>query len=266
MNEPLDPWRLDGRCAVVTGGGAGIGAAVAHRLASAGAAVLVVDRDEQAARSVADEIDRAGGRAAARVADVRSAADAHDAMASTAELGVPAVLVTCAGVFPHVPILDMTVADFEHVLGVNLTGTFVWATAFARALVAMGGTGAIVTVSSRAADQPALGLAHYAASKGGVASLTRALARELAPHGIRANAVQPGPVTDTNGARATIVRSARESGTTVADVEAAVVARIPLGRPGTADDVALSVLHLASPASGYVTGSVLRMDGGRMLT
>jgi NAD(P)-dependent dehydrogenase (short-subunit alcohol dehydrogenase family) len=268
-NQPLDRfWRLDGRVAVVTGGASGIGRATAFRLAEAGATVAVADVRLDAASAVVAGIIQAGGRAAAVEVDVRdqlSVSAMVDRVAAT--LGVATLLVNSAGAFPSSPVLETSEALWDSVLDLNLKGTFLCSQACARLMVANHLTGAIVNVASKSSFRPTAHFAHYAASKGGVAMLTKALALELASHGIRVNAVAPGSV-DTEASRE--LDAMRRAGSVRNDEALAANAPrrsvVPLGGQAQPDQVARAIVFLGSDFADYVTGALLLIDGGALLT
>ncbi len=250
--------RLDGRVAVVTGAGQGIGRGIAVRLAEAGATVVVADLDAAQAAAAADDIRGSGGAAhgvGVDVADEQSVASLF--RVATDDLGGLDVLVNNAGIFPTWPVLDMQAADFDRVLGVNLRGVFLCTREAGRVMAAQGRGGAIVNVTSVDATHPSMvGLAAYDASKHGAWGFTKNVALEFAPHGIRVNAVAPGAI-DTPGARA--------SGAGSDEAMAAFAQMIPLGRMGTPDDIARAAVFLASDLSGYMTGAQVIVDGGMLL-
>lgn len=257
----LDAFRLNGESALVTGGGRGIGEAICVRLAEAGAAVAVADLDGAAARRTADRIQRAGGRSLAIQLDVADPASGAKAVAETeSSLGGLTILVNNAGIFPFSPATSTTPELWNRVLGVNLSGAFYLAQSMARLLIAQHRGGSVVNIASVDAVRPTGNLAHYDASKGGLVMLTRALALELAPHRIRVNAVAPGAI-ETPGAQASM-SSGVPPGVNPADLLKAFLARIPLGRMGSPDDIAGAVVFLASRAAAYVTGALLVVDGG----
>lgn len=257
-------FRLDGKVALVTGGGRGIGEAIAIRLAEAGAAVAVADVDLAGARRTVDRIRLAGGRAVAIGLDVADPAACGRAVAEVeSELGGLDVLVNNAGIFPFSPATATTPELWNHVLGVNLSGAFFLAQAAAKAIVRRPAGGAIVNIASVDAIRPTGNLAHYDASKGGLVMLTRSLALEFAPMKIRVNAIAPGAI-DTPGAQAGMA-AATPTGVSPADLARAFLARIPLGRMGQPDDIAHAVVFLAAPASSYVTGALLAVDGGYLV-
>jgi len=248
--------RLVGKVALVTGAQQGIGRAVAVALAREGADVGVNYLDDrQAAERVAGEVRGAGRRACLVPGDVARASDAEAMVEAVArELGTPAILVNNAGVFPRVDFLAMTEADWDHVLDVNLKGSFLCAQAAARRMIDAGLGGAIVNLSSVAMRGTPLGV-HYAASKAGVMGLTRAMALALAPHRIRVNAIAPG-LTDTaqpryGNSEAELVELGRQ---------------IPLGgRMARPEEIARVAVFLAAEESGWITGQTIHVNGGAFM-
>ncbi len=259
INDLLD---LTDQAAIVTGAGAGIGRAIALRFGEAGAAVLLADVNASVAHETRDAIVAAGGQAEVEQVDIGSESSARRLSESAvSHFGRLDILVNNAGIYPHRPFFDLDVEEWERVMRTNLTGTFLCAQAAAREMVHLGSPGSIVNLASTVAWQPSRGLAHYTASKGGILALTRSLAIELAGHEIRGNAVSPGSIDVRRDVNAT---------TTLSDREAAVrqtrQERIPLGRLGTPDEIARAVLFLASSAAAYVTGAVLAVDGGLLVS
>lgn len=245
------------RVAVVTGGASGIGLGVARRLAADGHAVAVLDRDGTAAKDAATSIGAAGGRAIGVEVDVadRTAVEvSYDAV--RAELGPIGIVVTCAGIESFDKVTDIAPEVWDRVLAVNLTGTF---TCLQLAVPDMvdAGWGRMVTISSSSAQSGAKRMAHYVASKGGVISLTKAFALELAKHGITVNTIPPALV-DTP-----MARQAEVAG----DVPAVekLAGAIPLRRAGTPDDIAGACSFLCSDDAAYVTGQVIGVNGGLYL-
>ena len=239
--------------ALVTGGGSGIGRATARRLGENGASVAVVDRDAEAARATAEDIIAHGGKAIALTANVSCEKDVLAAAADAeAALGVIRVLVNNAGIGERRPMLDIPLDDWKRVLDVNLTGVFLFTQVIARRIVSEGGGGAIVNVASVAGLTGVGNRSSYVASKHGVVGLTRSLALELAPHGIRINAVAPGTVT-TN-LTSTLLSSAAGA--------AQSIAAHPMGRVADAGEIADAILFLASERASFMTGSVMTVDGG----
>jgi NAD(P)-dependent dehydrogenase (short-subunit alcohol dehydrogenase family) len=238
---------------LVTGGAAGIGEGAARVLADRGAHVVVADRDADGAAAVADDITRAGGSAEAVCVDVAEAASARQLFEGLRERGVlVGGLVNSAGVTSRRAFPDMPVSEWDRVLGVNLTGTMAMTQLFAADLLARGARGAVVNVASVMAHFAAPNLVSYVASKGGVAMLTRATALELAPYGVRVNAVSPGYIRTAMTARAFAVPRFRD----------AVLARTPLGRFGEPADIGRVIAFLLSDDAAFLTGQVLPVDGG----
>ncbi|HET7876553.1 MAG TPA: glucose 1-dehydrogenase [Methylomirabilota bacterium] len=242
---------LSGRVCLVTGGGTGIGRTIAETLAAAGGVVAVADIDLPAAERVADTL---GGKALAVKVDVASAEDVGAMVGRIEDVyGRIDILVNNAGINIVKPSLDLSTEDWDAVIRVNLTGVFLCSQAVARVMRRMGG-GCVINLASIYGQvgvtlHPA---AAYAASKGGVVNLTRALAVEWAPHGIRVNAIAPGYVR-------TGLTAARLDDE---DYRQRALERIPLGRLLTPGDLAGAALFLASDASAAVTGHILNVDGG----
>lgn len=248
--------RLRDRKAIVTGGGSGIGAATARRFAEEGAAVAVVDVDGGAARTAAAAIEAGGGRALPVTADVSEAADVRRAMDAILEsLDGVDVLVTSAAASFGGTVTETDEATWERTFAVNVRGTFLWVRAVLPTMIAAGG-GAIVTVASQLALAGGRGSAAYVASKGAVLSLTRSVALDYAAQGIRANAVVPGAV-DTPMMHRSFNRQPTPS-----TAMARSRNRHPLGRFGSAEEIAAAVLFLASDESSFTTGALLAADGG----
>jgi 2-dehydro-3-deoxy-D-gluconate 5-dehydrogenase len=257
---------LAGRVALVTGAGSGMGRACAVRFALAGAKVLCTDINIETAEATAAGIAKAGGEAIAAPFDVRSADQAERAAAQALSEwdGLDAV-VNAAGIFPHRAALDTTAELWDEVHAVNVRGTFLTAQACARRMIPLGRGGTIVNIASRQAFQPSVGLAHYASSKGAVVGLTRTLALEWAPHGIRVNAVAPGGV-NTEGARNAAQDMFRVAQQSAEEFGRTHASRVPIGRIAEPDEMAGIILFLSSPLSSYITGFTVLADGGFMLT
>jgi NAD(P)-dependent dehydrogenase (short-subunit alcohol dehydrogenase family) len=250
---------LAGQGAVVTGGATGIGYSIARRLSEAGASVLLGDVADAAgpARALSEET---GGIVMGTHLDVSDAVSiASTAERAERELGRLDIWVNNAGIYPSTPVLDMTDADWDRVLGVNLRGSFIGAREAARRMVAAGHGGVIINLASTAGFQAAgPGVAHYVSSKHGVIGLTKSLAVELGPHGIRVLGIAP-TLIETPGIEAG--REAfREAG--LGDVIDSFAQRLPLGRVGVPDDVARVALFCASDLAMFMTGSTLLADGG----
>jgi 2-hydroxycyclohexanecarboxyl-CoA dehydrogenase len=241
------------RVAVVTGGGSGMGRAICRRLAAAGHAVAVLDIDHDATDQVAKEVEGDNGRAASVPVDVSDRAAVDAAMNEVrAAFGPIGILVTSAGIEGFVDFLDITVEAWERMLAVNLTGTFHCVQAVVPDMIEAA-WGRIVTISSSSAQSGTKRMAHYVASKGGVIALTKALALDLASKGVTVNTIPPGAI-DTP-----MMRRPIESGA-MASLDQ-VVARAPLGRLGTPEDIAAACAFLCSNEAGYITGQQINVNG-----
>jgi NAD(P)-dependent dehydrogenase (short-subunit alcohol dehydrogenase family) len=242
------------RVAVVTGGASGIGLGVARRFASNGHHVALLDNNGAAAKTAADELSAQGVTAIGVDTDVadRESVDAAFERVRT-ELGPVEILVTSAGIESFTSLLDITADIWDRIIAVNLTGTFTCVQAAVPDMLASG-WGRIVTIASSSAQSGAPNMAHYAASKGGVIGLTKALAVELARSGITVNTIPPSLV-DTP-----MARHAEEVGDFPGvDV---VGPMVPLGRAGTPDDIAAACSFLCSDDASYITGQLIGVNGG----
>lgn len=241
--------RLAGQGALVTGGGAGIGAGIAERLAAEGACVLVADINAEAAARLVEAIRAKGGTAQAVTMDVTDEASVAAAVAAAEAAFGPLRIAICnAGITDRVPVLEMSLAAFRRVIDTNLIGCFLTARAAGRAMARAGG-GRIVTISSVSGQFGGTGRAAYGASKGGIEMLTRVLAVELAPHGIIVNGVAPGPTQVARTAHGPRQR-------------AAFLDRMALKRYGRPEDIAAAVAFLCTEESGFIAGHILNVDGG----
>ena len=249
--------RLDGRVAIITGGASGIGAAAARLFAAEGAAVAVLDRDGEGAARLVESLGDTPALALA--ADVTDRAAVEEATArAAATFGRLDVVYNNAGVPAGFgPVSDLTAADWNLSFAVNVTGTLFCTQAALPHLRAAGG-GSIVNQSSVAALVGIPGLAAYSAAKGAVVALTRTLAAELAPEGIRVNVICAGTV-DTPMARPLLAVRGRGDPELGAKLTAE---RYPIGRIGTPEEIARAALFLASEESSFVTGAILTADGG----
>ncbi|HSB71707.1 MAG TPA: 3-oxoacyl-[acyl-carrier-protein] reductase [Candidatus Methylomirabilis sp.] len=246
---------LQGKVALVTGGSRGIGQAVAEALAQAGAAVTLCARHGEAAAEAAKAIEACGGQALGVAADVGRAEDAERLVAACIDrFGRLDILVNNAGITRDGLILRMKDEDWDQVLGVNLDGAFRCSRAALRPLLKQKQGGRIINISSVVGSMGNVGQANYVASKAGLMGLTRALARELASRAITVNAVAPGFIeTEMTAGLPDQVKQAQH-------------AQIPLGRFGTAREVAAVVAFLASEGAAYITGQVIHVNGGMWLS
>ncbi|MEU9833874.1 SDR family oxidoreductase [Streptosporangium sp. NPDC048047] len=256
---------LKGRRAVVTGGGRGLGKAIAARLAEAGADLLIGDLDEEPASAAAKELaERHGVRAIGAAMDVTDAAAvAAAADRAVAELGGLEIWVNNAGIFPAVPLLEMTEETWDQVFAVNARGVFVGAREAARRMPAAGpddGRGGVIVniVSTAGFRGSAPGLAAYVGSKHAARGLTRELALELAPMGIRVLGVAPSFIPTEGNLAMAAAAGVDLAGLPPTDL----MLNSPIGRVGTPDDIARVALFCASDLSAFMTGSTLLADGG----
>ncbi|MFH8489833.1 SDR family NAD(P)-dependent oxidoreductase [Streptomyces longisporoflavus] len=272
---PLTAYDLSGRTAFVTGAASGIGRASAVLLAEAGASVHCADRDTQGLHETATLIKAAGGTAHTHYLDVADRAQVEQAAASaTAATGRLDIMAAIAGIMHNSPVLETRDEDLDRVLSINFKGVLYACQAAARAMITAAANlantnaanpdtahpdtahprGSIITMASGAVDTGGPGLLCYGAAKAAVVQLTKTLATEVGPHGIRVNAVAPGwirtPMTD------------RHDSDAQAHTEGLMVRMSPLGRVGEPEDIAHAVLHLASDASAFTTGQILRPNGG----
>jgi 2-hydroxycyclohexanecarboxyl-CoA dehydrogenase len=246
-----------GRVAVVTGGAAGIGQAIAKRLGKDGFKVAILDVADGATEQVAESIVSTGGVARGYRADVSDREQVNAALgAARSDLGPLAAVVANAAVAPQQPFLDMTLDQWNRTLAINLTGTFNVVQSALPDLVEAG-WGRIVLISSSSAQRGAQKMAHYAASKGGQMALTKALAVEFAKSGVTVNTVAPSSIETPS------VQKKRDSGAMPSAEDMAKF--IPVGRMGTGADIAAAVAYLVSDDASYVTGQTVSVNGGSFI-
>ncbi len=246
---------LQGRVFIITGGAQGIGEACARRLVHDGAAVALWDMADATGQQLAAELNASGARALYQHCNVALKADVDAALVTTlAHFGAVHGLVNNAGIFKAAAFLDITEADWDAVINVNLKGSFLVGQAVARELV-KAKAGAIVNMSSVNGTLAIPSIASYNASKGGINQLTRVMALALADQGVRVNAVAPGTIA-TELARSAVLTSD--------EAKARILSRTPMKRLGEPSEIADVVAFLLSDAAGYMTGEIVVVDGGRM--
>jgi NAD(P)-dependent dehydrogenase (short-subunit alcohol dehydrogenase family) len=254
-SNSLDRFRLDGQLALVTGASSGLGAHFARLLASCGARVALAARRTDKLQSLVAEIGESGGTARALALDVADAASVARCFDELCEWAIPDVVVNNAGVSVTKPLLQQTEADWDAVVDTNLKGCWLVATEAARRMVDAGRGGCIVNVASILGERVAGGVAPYAVSKAGVIQVTKAMARELARHGVRVNALLPGyVVTDLN-------RDFLES-----EAGQKLRSRIPSRRFSNLADLDGPMLLLASAAGSAMSGSVVAVDAAHLVS
>jgi NAD(P)-dependent dehydrogenase (short-subunit alcohol dehydrogenase family) len=249
--------------AVVTGGAMGIGYAIAYRLAEAGATVAIADLNEEKGQKAAQDLTGYGFKAFFLRCDVSQEEDVKKTInaAINAMEGLD-ILVNNAGIFPFTPLLQLTAADIEKIFAVNVKGILYMTQEVSRWMIDHKQGGCIINLASIDSLHPShRGLPVYDASKGAVLTLTKSLARDLGSSGIRVNAIAPGGIM-TEGA----VNQSRSSGETSRTGLREFMSRLPLGRMGVADDIGRVALFLASDLSSYMTGSLIVVDGGYLLS
>ena len=245
-----------GKVAIVTGGGRGIGPAIALGFADAGADVVITSRTKAELDKVLKDIEEMGRNGLAVTADIGRAADVQKVVDATVEkFGKIDILVNNAGYFPYNLFLDITEEEWDRVQDTNINGQFLCAQAVARQMVKQGNGGKIINTASIEGEFPiTAGRTHYHASKGAVINFTRGLAKELAQYNISVNAIAPGLI-DTPGSRAVTGGYSLDS----------FGERIVKGRLGKPEDIAWPILFLASDAAEYIAGFTLFVDGGLLL-
>jgi len=253
LNKTLPKFAdLKGKVAIVTGAAKGMGRADSIKLAGAGAKVVLCDIDVAGCQLVADEIKKMRGDSIVVKCDISKKSEIDNVVAETLKKFVKIdVLVNNAGIYPSEPFLQMSEQNFAKVIDVNLKGSFMMAQACAKEM-AKQKSGSIVNIASIAAIKGFPGLSHYCASKGGMVAMSKVMAIELAPLGIRVNVIDPGAI-DTPGTHSMEMK---------AEDKQAMVGGVPMKRWGSAEEIANAVLFLASSESSYMTGSTMVVDGG----
>jgi NAD(P)-dependent dehydrogenase (short-subunit alcohol dehydrogenase family) len=255
-NRPRPCFGLADRVIVITGGGQGIGAACAERLAAEGARVALWDVNHAAAQALAQRLRVGGAQIEALPCNVARKSDVQAALAATVlAFGRIDGLVNNAGIFRAADFLEVTEEDWDAVIDVNLKGAFLVGQAVAQQMVRQGSGGAIVNMSSVNGSMAIASIASYNASKGGINQLTRAMALALADHQIRVNAAAPGTIA---------TELAREAVLTSDEARLRILGRTPMKRLGEPEEVADVVGFLLSDAARYMTGEIVHVDGGRM--
>jgi 3-oxoacyl-[acyl-carrier protein] reductase len=246
--------QLEGKVAVITGGGSGIGAAIALLFAQQGAEVALLDRDKQNVEAAADEARAFGGRSVALIVDVTDGESVRQVMDDiTTQFGGIDILVSAAGILDETPLLEMTEATFDKTVAVDLKGVFLAARWAVPHMLERGG-GRIINIASQLGIKGGVGLTHYVAAKAGVIGMTKAMALELAEHNILVNAIAPGPIFTP------LIEGLSE------EWKAAKQAELPIGRFGQAHEVAPTALLLASsPGGDLYTGQTLGPNSGDVM-
>ncbi len=244
---------LEGKVAVVTGGAAGIGKAIVTALAAKGAVIAIADIDQSLAMETSQELEAVGNTAGVFVCDVSDSAQVERLFQGVVgSYGRVDILVNDAGVGHNSGVLEITEAEWDRIMSVNLKGAFLCSRAAARAMIDQGHGGRIISIASTAGDNARVNSAAYSASKAGLLQFTRVLAMELGPYAVTVNAVAPGlTMTDSP-----VWNPPSEA------YQKAFIEQTALGRTGTPQDIAEAVAFLASPQAGYITGQALFVDGG----
>lgn len=264
-NTPLkELLNLEGKGAVITGGAMGIGLGISRRLAEAGAAVLIADYNAEEAENATTELRSQGYHSHFVRCDITSEAEVENMVAEAGNtLGSVDILVNNAGIYPRKAIQEMKASDFEDVISVNLTGTFLCSRYASQKMIEKGKGGCIINIASIEALHPSsTGMSAYDASKGGVLMLTKSMARELGRHDIRVNAIAPGAIKT----RGILSHTGPSDNKAQLKELKSFLSRMVLGRMGDADDIARVVVFLASEMSSYITGELIVVDGGYLIS
>ncbi len=256
---------LRGKTAIVTGA-VGIGYGIAYRLAEAGANVVIASRDESELKDSVSKLSAKGWKASGVRADVSNENDVKNMVnAAVSDYGSIDILVNNAGIYPSIPVMQMSLADFDKVLSVNLKSVFLCTKYSVEQMIKQGKGGKIINITSIDALHPSsIGLAHYDASKHGVWGFTKNVALELSPYKIWVNAIAPGGIM-TPGVQKTQAGMAVPSGVDMQKILESFLEKIPMKRLGNPDDIGKVALFLASDMSSYMTGTQIIVDGGVLL-
>ncbi len=257
---------LTGKTAIVTGA-VGIGYGIAYRLAEAGASVMIASRNEAEAKESAAKLAALGFKVNAVKTDVSSEEDVkHMVLETVSTYGSLDILVNNAGIYPTMPVMQMSLEDFDKVLSINLKGVFLCTKYASEQMIKQGRGGKIINITSIDALHPSsIGLAHYDASKHGVWGFTKNASLELAPHKIWINAIAPGGIL-TPGVQKMQSAIPMPEGVDMEKVLDSFLQKIPMHRLGEPDDIGKVALFLASELSSYMTGSQVVVDGGVLLS
>lgn len=266
MITTKSPFNINGKNAIITGGAMGIGFGITRRYVEAGVNVIIADVDRKAMETAVSNLAGGIGQVIAMPVDI-SQEDAGDHMVARCvhEFGSLDILVNNAGIFPSVSMLEMEPALFDKVIAVNLKGLAFASKAAAAQMIKQGNGGRIINIASIDSIHPSMvGLAAYDASKGGVAMFTKNFALEVAPHQILVNAIAPGIIVTEGSSKP--ADSSQASNKETNPLYEQFIQIIPLARLGEPDDIAKVAVFLASTAADYITGTMIVVDGGRLLS
>lgn len=243
---------LNGKNALVTGASKGIGAGIALALAKAGANIILVGRSQESLSNTRTIIESNGGKTQVLIADLESRSQISEAFQNIEQLNVE-IVINNAGSISRSPAIETTLVDWDRIINTNLNSVFQISQICAKSMLSRG-NGRIINIGSLLSFQGGINVPAYAASKHAVAGITKALANEWGAKGITVNAIAPGYISTDN------TRALRND----PDRNSSILARIPLGRWGTPEDIAAVAVFLASPAAGYINGEIIVVDGGWM--
>lgn len=262
--ESLSDKPLAGKVAVVTGAGGGIGSKICLELAKEGAHIVAADSNEGTARAISDQLNASGNRSLPVKMDVTSSGSISNAISMIIEhLKSVDILVNNAGVLTLSPLLDLSESDWDFVLDVNAKGVFLCTKLIAKEMIRLKKSGVIVNIASIAAKVPISHQIHYCASKAAVIALTKVSAQELAPYGIRVNAVCPGAV-DTEMFSSVLRYEAEKSKTSPEEIKNSILSNMSLGRLIRPEEIGKTVAFLCSDAASVISGQAINIDGGNV--